>query len=206
MRQQGESRKSVPYAMPIPWSQLKLVHALRDDESGTFRDVIIDTLQVIPSRSTRNQDDSISRGRRYIPSLNLDLPWPETTATEHKTHPDDTPRLNVDISTNDNPVLAYAPMPTSVIDELRNKYSRFRTRHGPAFIAKHNARQEATERKKMLIKLVTTPSMEMYAKVKEEKEKNRQTQLSDEQLAVIGEAIVRERAEGPRIGGVDATL
>lgn len=52
-----------------------------------------------------------------------------------QTHPDDTPRYDVDARTW-TPTLLRAPLPFSVVDELRGKYSAFRTRHTREFVEK----------------------------------------------------------------------
>ena len=52
---------------------------------------------------------------------------------EDLTTDSDTLRLELDLQTW-TPTLLRAPLPESVIDELRGKYSRFRTRHDPEFI------------------------------------------------------------------------
>ena len=52
-----------------------------------------------------------------------------------QTHADDTPRYDVDARTW-TPTLLRAPLPFSVVDELRGKYSAFRTRHTREFMEK----------------------------------------------------------------------
>ena len=52
---------------------------------------------------------------------------------EDPTTPSDTPRLDRDSPTW-TPTLLRAPLPGAVIDELRGKYSEFRTRHDPDFL------------------------------------------------------------------------
>lgn len=52
-----------------------------------------------------------------------------------QTHADDTARYDVDARTW-TPTLLRAPLPFSMIDELRGKYSEFRTRHTKEFVEK----------------------------------------------------------------------
>lgn len=49
------------------------------------------------------------------------------------TTPSDTLRLDIDTPTW-TPTLLRAPLPGTIIDELRGKYSKFRTRHDPEFL------------------------------------------------------------------------
>jgi len=91
------------------------------------------------------------------------------------------------------PPLMAAPMPMSVIDELRGKYSRFRDRHEDEYVEK---KAEALEqRKEMMLgreRLMRTPLMELNerkAKIARDIEAKRE--LNDHALAKIGEAMAR---------------
>ena len=53
----------------------------------------------------------------------------------------DTPRITTELETW-HPSLGMPPFPISVIDELRGKYSRFRTRHTDEYIAEQLAKDE----------------------------------------------------------------
>merc|ERR1711939_384049 len=108
-----------------------------------------------------------TQGDRLIPGTNTIIPWPEKADEYHEDFENDTLRLNVDEQTF-RPFLLHPPMPLSVIDELRNKFSRFRTRHDWDFIERKELEDEREEKRK---------------------------DLSDEQLAKIGEVIAAERAK-----------
>lgn len=77
----------------------------------------------------------------------LEIPLPKQALHKHSgapEYPDDTVRFEVESRTW-TPTLLRAPMPGSVIDELRNKYSRFRTRHdaGYQLALENRARRKA---------------------------------------------------------------
>lgn len=132
---------------------------------------------------------------RKIPGLNLIIPWPEKGEPEHQDHDSDTLRINVDEVT-ERPVLLQPPMPPSVIDELRNKYSVFRKRHDPDYVARKE-RFEGAEgsRKRALARSAMTPMQELKEKRMAEKATRGEPELSEEQLARIGEVMAMERMD-----------
>ncbi|KAL9098113.1 MAG: hypothetical protein Q9163_006165 [Psora crenata] len=70
----------------------------------------------------------------------------EKTAQRNKEHDIDTLRYEVEARTW-TPTLLRAPMPGGVVDELRGKYSKFRTWHEPAYVQRlARAEQEKRER------------------------------------------------------------
>lgn len=125
------------------------------------------------------------------------IPWPKTEdKPEPETHDDDTFRINVDERT-DRPYLLQPPMPPSVIDELRNKYSVFRDRHDDWYEASKIAEDRAQEQKKLLARMVSTPMMELREKKRQEKLTN-ESDLSEDQLAKIGQVMAKERLNAAR--------
>lgn len=188
-----EARMSRPVA--IPYEDVRLVYPLPNEETGIPQDVIIDRLERV-----NEQWDAVKRvwdkGERSIPGTNTLIPWPESVSQEEIDHEDDTLRISVEEETF-RPHLMFPPMPTSVIDELRSKYSKFRTRHDLEFVQKMEAIDAREEKRKGLIKNMRTPLQEladMRAKQKAAAEK----QLTDEQLAKIGEVIAAERKKAMR--------
>jgi len=185
-----EARTSRPFS--ILYEDVRLVYPLPNEETGVPQDVIIDRLERV-----NEQWDDVKRvwdkGERSIPGTNTLIPWPESIAPEETDHEDDTLRISVEEETF-RPHLMFPPMPTSVIDELRSKYSKFRTRHDLAFVQKMEAIDAREEKRKGLIKGMRTPLQEladMRAKQKAATEK----QLTDEQLAKIGQVIAAERTK-----------
>jgi len=187
----SDPRPIVASPLPVPLSNVKLVHALRDAETGTFHDIILDNV-IVKGAGWSAETREYVRGKRFVPGLNESIPWPKTEETpEVQTHDDDTYRINVDEKT-DRPYLLQPPMPHSVIDELRSKYSTFRDRHDEWYEESLLAEDRGEERKKALARFISTPLMELKEKTRQEK-LARQSDLTDEQLANIGKVIADER-------------
>jgi large subunit ribosomal protein L24 len=181
-------------AMPrmIPLEQVKLVYPLPDPETGVPRDVVIDRLICVNRRfdkKTKKWDD----GDRVIPGTNTIIPWPEKAEDEHEDHDADTRLQDVSEQTF-QPYLLYRPMPMGVIDELRYKYSKFRTRHDWQFVEKMELEDARVERRKELIKGMRTPLQEL-GEIRKRQKEARERELSEEQLAKIGEVIAQESAK-----------
>ena len=104
----------------------------------------------------------------------------------------DTLRFEVEEKTW-TPTLLRAPMPDGVIDELRNKYSRFRTRHEPAYQHALEMRERRKAAYKAWVKsggnMLLSPTKEaQMAEKRKLKEKGEPT-LEREVLERIGEVM-----------------
>lgn len=185
-----EAMSSLPF--PVLYEDARLVYPLPDAKTGIPQDVVIDRLERV-----NEQWDPVKRvwdkGERAIPGTNTLIPWPETMEPEETDHDDDTLRISVEEETF-RPHLMFPPMPTSVIDELRSKYSKFRTRHDIEFVQKMEAKDAREEKRKELIKTVRTPLQEL-ADMRAKQKAAAERQLTDEQLAKIGEVISAERVK-----------
>ena len=84
-------------------------------------------------------------------------------------------------------------MPGSVIDELRNKYSIFRTRHDPEYIARKLKEDEEKEEKKKLIRSMRTPVKEINRLEKKMSRAKGKGKLTEEMLEKIGRVIAEKR-------------
>ncbi|KAK4998981.1 hypothetical protein LTR66_001902 [Elasticomyces elasticus] len=191
----GGSRTIIPYSRGIPLSSVRLVVPLPDPKTGILRDTIVDRVDRIKIRTKRSPTSTVIKqpkhGRR-IPGLRVIIPWPEMTSpAPPEDNDDDTLRISVEEVTF-QPVLLGMPMPPTVIDELRNKYSRFRVRHDDAYIARKEAEDIAAEEKTS--KTMMTPLEEAREKrrmEKAEREVSGSSDLSEEVMARIGEMVVR---------------
>lgn len=183
MRQENDNDQAIvtqPLSQPI--EHVKLVYPLPDPETGMLRDVVID--EVVPHGKSRD---------RLVLGSNIIIPaQPQPLKEEdEETYPVDTPTMSVDEETF-NPPLLFPPMPTSVIDELRNKYSMHRTRHDYEYLEKKREEDEREEKRKGLGKTMRTPLQEL-AELRARQKKAQERVLTDEQLAKIGEIIAREK-------------
>ncbi len=87
-------------------------------------------------------------------------------------------------------------MPPSVIDELRNKYSKFRTRHDEEYIAKKLAEDGETQRKKAMRATMRTPVKQLNRQERAEKKSKGMPELSEDMLAKIGEIMAAKKGLG----------
>ncbi|KAL9030011.1 MAG: hypothetical protein Q9196_001825 [Gyalolechia fulgens] len=177
---------------PLHLSSVRLVTPLLDPTTGIKRDVIVNELTLTPT------------GQRFIANfMSPDtgkphyIPWPPKENPEFKDHDDDTLRIDVEHVTW-VPSLLRAPMPSGVIDELRNKYSKFRTRHEDSYIHMKEEIDENARRKKEEMewgsgtpKAMLTPVQELNRMRKMERKGLEVDKLTEEVLAGIGELMVK---------------
>ena len=180
----GESDKRPirTYEIPIPLSSVRLVYPLPHPETGILRDVVIKEL-------------ARDNGGRCIAGLTptTRIPYPEKEPEVHEDYDIDTLRIEVEAKTW-VPTLLRAPMPQGVIDELRNKYSKFRDRHDEDFIARKVKEDEDAEEQKKPAKSMMTPLKELHRKERAEKKARGKPVLDEEMLAKIGEVMARKSA------------
>lgn len=198
--QTGEQKKlpviSMEVAIPLP--SLRLVHALTDPKTGKKRDVIVKKIVIRDAWFDRHL--GVHRSFRMIPGLDVEVPWPKKERKEPVEHDCDTLRLEVEAKTW-VPTLLTRPMPSTVIDELRNKYSKFRSRHDEWYIAKKTAEDEEAKREKQRLKQAgMTPVQELRELRRKEREERKASgepqqrpELSEEMLLRIGEIMARNK-------------
>ncbi|KAI1418115.1 hypothetical protein F5Y13DRAFT_150599 [Hypoxylon sp. FL1857] len=174
--------------VPIPISRIRLVHPLKDPVTGVTRDVIIN--QLVHSGMIHDRVSGKRRWSRIVPGLNVSIPWPTKEEPDIKDYACDTLRIDVEEKTF-VPTLLRPPMPESVIDELRGKYSRFRTRHEPEYIARLEAEDQAKEDRKKLMESMRTPLQELHRAERANKKKKGKPRLTIEMLEKIGEVMAK---------------
>ncbi|GKT57083.1 KOW domain-containing protein domain-containing protein [Colletotrichum tofieldiae] len=190
--------------MNIPISAIRLVHPIVDPATGVARDVVVRQLARGPVKWSRHT--GWRAWTRYIPGANIAIPWPERETPVREDQPDDTKRTDVEEATF-VPTLLSPPMPESVIDELRNKYSRFRTRHEDDYIL----RKEAEEAEKKAFKKASadalasmrTPLQELNRQQREARRARGEPELTTDMLQRIGEIIARNKTAA---GGASAPI
>ena len=111
----------------------------------------------------------------------------------------DTLRFEVEEATW-TPTLLRAPMPASVIDELRGKYSQFRTRHDPAYQAALDEKKKMQEAYKVWAKsgggMLNSPAKEArMMEVERLKKQGVPSGLKTEVLEKIGEVMASKGIE-----------
>ena len=167
---------------PFPITAVRLVYPLPHPETGIVRDVVVKKLVA-------------DNDKRYIPGLGTQIPWPPKEPEKHEDHDEDTLRMEVEAATW-VPTLLRPPMPPSVIDELRNKYSVFRTRHDDEYIAKKMAEDVESQRRRGMRATMRTPVKQLNRKERAEKQARGKPELSEDMLAKIGELMAAKKGSG----------
>lgn len=178
---------------PVPITSVRLVYPLPHPETGVVRDVIIK--KMVNSKVWYDKTYGRISFRRIVPGLNITIPWPQeffqSLKKEYTDFPGDTLRMEVEAKTF-VPTLLTPPMPGSVIDELRNRYSIFRTRHDPEYIAAKMAEDAEAEAKKVSEQM-RTPLKEANRKLRKERKAKGKGTLTPEMLEKIGKIIASKR-------------
>lgn len=194
-------------AIEVPIQAIRLVHPLHDPVTATTRDVII--RELAPCNINRDKPTGRTTWSRVVPGLNIELPWPrewedqqERELTEsHPDHECDTLRIEAEKQTF-VPTLLSPPMPSQVLDELRNRYSKFRTRHEPEYIAKITAQEEAKQKAKgkNIPLSMMTPMQEFNARMRYARQQMPEPELTQAMLIKIGRIMAEE--DGRRFSGL----
>lgn len=169
--------------VPISVDDVRLVCTLEDN--GQQYEVVAKHVHGSGPFLTRS-NTSTPRHTRYISGENIRIPWPEENKIDKLTDEDgDTSRKEVEYETW-TPSLGATPFQPSVMDELRNKYSKYRTRHDPAWVeAKklEDLRAEFLKSRKLL-----TPGGEYKAKLAEQKAAIRQSKKDENGNYIMDQA------------------
>jgi len=174
--------------MPLPLDAVRLVYPLPDPETGILTDTIIAELEAV---SVYYDRETGNRGwKRAVKGDNTIIPWPRGEKVEPVEFQGDTRIMDVD-RVSFKPTLLRSPFPSVVLDELRNKYSKFRTRHDPEYIEKVNAREKAKES----LPIVRTPLQELNRKIRLGKKALGPPTLSEGMLEMIGRVMAQNKPE-----------
>lgn len=181
---------------PVLLTSVRLVYPLTDTETGQTKDVIVKKL--VSTSFFYNKETGRSSWTRVIPGLNVEVPWPKVQPPELKDYDVDTLRMDVESRTF-VPTLLRPPMPSTVIDELRNKFSKFRTRHDPEYIEAKMQEDRDAEAEKKRIAEMRTPLNEINRKERKLKRAKGKGVLTPDMLENLGKVMARNRqlAIGP---------
>lgn len=119
--------------LPIPVDDVRLVVALDNPETGVTRDVLVKHMYGGEPFLEREYGSDTPKHTRYIAGEDIEIPWPRSEVPSFKDEEWDTLRMEVE-SWSWVPTLNKAPFPSGVMDELRNKYSKYRIRHDPEYV------------------------------------------------------------------------
>ncbi|RAL09488.1 mitochondrial 54S ribosomal protein uL24m [Aspergillus homomorphus CBS 101889] len=155
----GEKSPFQSVSIPLPLDDVRLVVALDDPTTGQTRDVLVQHVYGGEPILERGYGVETPRHTRYIAGEDIEIPWPKPEPPAPKDEEWDTLRMEVETPTW-LPSLRYAPFPASVIDELRNPYSKYRTRHEPEWVEKK--RMEDYKREYLESQSLLTPKGEAH--------------------------------------------
>ena len=131
---QKTENKPLRRELPISLDDVRLVVTIDDEVTGRQKDVIAEHIHGGPPFLHREWGSPIPRHTRYISGLDIEIPWPHTPHDEAEDQDVDTLRVEVE-TPSWIPSLLNHPFPPSVMDELRNKFSKYRTRHDQKWVA-----------------------------------------------------------------------
>ncbi|KAG5965445.1 hypothetical protein E4U57_002389 [Claviceps arundinis] len=196
-------------AVPVSLSAVRLVYPIPDPATGIVRDTIIHQLKPVRAnmKSPNMTFERWEHGKKWdrvALGLNMIIPWPKVEVPEVQTTEADTIRSEVEHRTFYHTLLR-PPMPEVVIDELRNKYSRFRTRHDPEYIKK-TLRFEAFSKHNQEVRLrdMQTPREELNEKRRQLKASKGEPGLSEDMLEKIGQLMAKKEGEASSQAGASA--
>lgn len=163
---------------------------------GITCDTVIDKMVRLPNK----------RGRYIANSERATGEWLKVPGKEQaKKEPKEKKAFDVDTlrfeveETTWTPTLLRAPMPGGVIDELRNKYSKHRTRHEPRYqLALENRERRKAEWKAWAASgesMLSSPAREAAAKARDERAAQPKPTLKMEILEKIGEMMAKKGIE-----------
>jgi large subunit ribosomal protein L24 len=139
------------YTMPLPMADVRLIHRYKG------REVILENMLL---RASWNKRENKPLVKRYMPGLEEPLPDHRPKENEDYSNetagPDDTLRITSEEVTF-LPTLIQMPTPASVLDELRNKYSKFRIRHDDVYVEKMKKKEAEEQNKQSRVQLMQTP-------------------------------------------------
>ncbi|EER43628.1 KOW domain-containing protein domain-containing protein [Histoplasma capsulatum var. duboisii H88] len=158
----GESDKRPfrPISLPFRFEDVRLVVPLHNSETGKVEDVVVKHMYGGEPYIDHPYGVETPKHTRYISDLDVEIPWPEPTAPDHADEAVDTLRIDVEDRTHIPSVNAY-PFPVTIIDELRNKFSKFRTRHDPEWVAQKEEEDRKMEERRN--RVWVTPKTEFMA-------------------------------------------
>ncbi|GJN73366.1 KOW motif containing protein [Purpureocillium lilacinum] len=193
-------------AMPISVGSIRLVYPIRNPETGVTRDVVINQLKAVPpnmqsENMTLDRWEYGNKWDRVVPGINVVIPWPEVEAPEYEAMPADTVREQVEDRTFYYGLLA-PPMPEKVVDELRNKYSRFRTRHEPWYVEQKEMEEEIMAGRDEALRSMQTPLEEFHEMQREIRDSQGEPELSEEMLEKLGQIMAQKKAAALEQAGV----
>lgn len=141
-------------SIPVSIDDVRLVIPLKDKLTGQVKDAVVEHLRGGEPLVKRRHGVPTPEHTRYVAGPeNITIPWPKAPEPRFPEAPCDTAVSDMGDQTY-SPSITTLPHPTSVIDELRNRYARERTRHSPEYVRQklqEDAKAQWQSRRKMVL-------------------------------------------------------
>jgi large subunit ribosomal protein L24 len=160
-QQYGNQQAYSSFELPIPLDDVRLVVPLDDPVTGHTRDVLVEHVYGGEPILEQEYGSTTPKHTRYIAGEDIEIPWPRDEPPPQKDELWDTLRMEVETPTW-IPSLFKPPFPSSVLDELRNKFSKYRTRHDPEWV--EAKKMEDYRREYLQSMTLLTPKGELQAR------------------------------------------
>ncbi|PGH04085.1 hypothetical protein AJ79_07185 [Helicocarpus griseus UAMH5409] len=184
LQEENDKRQYRTISLPYSFNDVRLVVPLSNDHTGKLEDVVVKHMYGGEPFLEHGYGVETPRHTRYISGLDVEIPWPNPTAPDYEDQPVDTLRLQVEERSH-IPYLNDYPFPSSVIDELRNKFSKFRTRHDPEWAAMKE--EEDRLMREHETKTWVTPKTSAVARKIKQREMEREQQRDENGNYIIPE-------------------
>lgn len=204
----GNDSRSAP--MPLSIGSIRLVYPITNPETGVTKDTVINQLKGIPPnmKSPNMTLDRWENGKKWdrvVPGINVVIPWPEAHVPEYTTQVADTIREQVEDRTFYYSLLS-PPMPEQVLDELRNKFSKFRTRHEGWYVQKREADEATKKARQESVLSMQTPLQEFHAMQRELRAAQGEPELTSEMLEKLGAVIAQKKEAALKNAGISEVV
>ncbi|KAF1983095.1 hypothetical protein K402DRAFT_466332 [Aulographum hederae CBS 113979] len=151
----------------LPSKHVRLVYPLIN-KNGHKKDTIIERCEIRQEYVDDELEDV-----RYITGTNIAIPGPEDASKPKENHAEDfdgdTLRILTEAETWVPPLLT-PPMPESAIDEIKNKYSKYRIRHDEEYTERKLEEDRAERRRQLSGMSMWSPRQEAAEIAKRKKE------------------------------------
>ncbi|KAL7269593.1 hypothetical protein RUND412_007731 [Rhizina undulata] len=176
--------------VPLNYNDVRLIVPLPDPETGVPTDTVVANIAM--SKVWYDRRTSSHYWKRYIAGTNTVIPWPKSEPKTHQDQPADTRIMDVETVTY-VPTLLKPPFPVEVMDELRGKYSRFRTRHDDEYVERKTKEEE--EKRRLREARVRTPLQELNRKERRERKERGWPEFEEGVLERIGRVMAERKPE-----------
>lgn len=176
---------------PVKYKDLRLVHPVIDQNTNKWKDAVVAEIEMSSVRYDK-LDEGKPKWTRYVKGTNIEIPWPEVKEEEFKDRDGDTRIMDVETKTY-VPTLLMPPFPESVVDELRGKFSKFRKRHEPEYVALVEQREALKNGNGLVMR--KTPVQELNKLAREKRKALGRPEMSEETLELIGRVMAQKKPE-----------